>query len=196
MSTMVASIEELKTIATNLRKDGLNSQQIADELSLSQDTIAWLLTGTNTGQRPTDVRIGWRTIGVRPARITAIGNIMADVVIEEFDEAEIVVGISINGIAFAHEVAQALDVEVAIHRNVDGEPGAGALSNKYGQVGGGKKVVIIDDVLSSGVTMSQTISAIRAAGGEVVLALVLVNKTDRNEIDNVPLRGLIRAVPV
>ena len=193
---MVASIEELKTIATNLRKDGLNSQQIADELSLSQDTIAWLLTGTNTEQRPTDVRIGWRTIGVRPARITAIGNIMADVVIEEFDEAEIVVGISINGIAFAHEVAQALDVEVAIHRNVDGEPGAGALSNKYGQVGGGKKGVIIDDVLSSGVTMSQTISAIRAAGGEVVLALVLVNKTDRNEIDNVPLRGLIRAVPV
>ena len=193
---MVASIEELKTIATNLRKDGLNSQQIADELSLSQDTIAWLLTGTNTEQRPTDVHIGWRTIGVRPARITAIGNIMADVVIEEFDEAEIVVGISINGIAFAHEVAQALDVEVAIHRNVDGEPGAGALSNKYGQVGGGKKVVIIDDVLSSGVTMSQTISAIRAAGGEVVLALVLVNKTDRNEIDNVPLRGLIRAVPV
>ena len=193
---MVASIEELKTIATNLRKDGLNSQQIADELSLSQDTIAWLLTGSNTEQRPTDVHIGWRTIGVRPARITAIGNIMADVVIEEFDEAEIVVGISINGIAFAHEVAQALDVEVAIHRNVDGEPGAGALSNKYGQVGGGKKVVIIDDVLSSGVTMSQTISAIRAAGGEIVLALVLVNKTNRNEIDNVPLRGLIRAVPV
>ena len=193
---MVASIEELKTIATNLRKDGLNSQQIADELSLSQDTIAWLLTGSNTEQRPTDVHIGWRTIGVRPARITAIGNIMAGVVIEEFDEAEIVVGISINGIAFAHEVAQALDVEVAIHRNVDGEPGAGALSNKYGQVGGGKKVVIIDDVLSSGVTMSQTISAIRAAGGEVVLALVLVNKTNRNEIDNVPLRGLIRAVPV
>jgi orotate phosphoribosyltransferase len=174
----------------------LNSQQIADELSLSQDTIAWLLTGTNTERRPTDVQIGWRTIGVRPARITAIGNIMADVVLEEFDEAEIVVGISINGIAFAHEVAQALDVEVAIHRNVDGEPGAGALSSKYGQVGGGKKVVIIDDVLSSGVTMSQTISAIRAAGGEVVLALVLVNKTARNEIDNVPLRGLIRAVPV
>jgi len=194
--TMVSSIEELKTIATNLRKDGLNSQQIADELSLSQDTIAWLLTGTNTEQRPTDVRIGWRTIGVRPARITAIGNIMADVVIEEFDEAEIVVGISINGIAFAHEVAQALDVEVAIHRNVDGEPGAGALSSKYGQVGGGKKVVIIDDVLSSGVTMSQTIAAIRAAGGEVVLALVLVNKTVRNEIDNVPLRGLKVAVPV
>ena len=141
-------IDELKTIVRNLRKDGLNSQQIADELSLSQDTIQWLLTDS-TSERPTDVRIGWRTIGVRPARITAIGDIMADVVMEEAEEVDTVVGISINGIAFAHEVAQALDVEVAIHRNVDGEPGAGALSNKYGQVGGGKKVVIIDDVLSS-----------------------------------------------
>ena len=121
---------------------------------------------------------------------------MADVVIEEVETVDTVVGISINGIAFAHEVAQSLDVEIAIHRNVDGEPGAGALSNKYGQVGGGKKVVIIDDVLSSGVTMSNTIAAIRAAGGEVVLALVLVNKTVRNEVDDVPLRGLIRAVPV
>ena len=60
----------------------------------------------------------------------------------------------------------------------------------------GKKVAIIEDVLSSGVTMSNTIAAMRAAGGEVVLALVLVNKTARNEIDDVPLRGLIRAVPV
>ena len=70
---------------------------------------------------------------------------MADVVLEEVESVDTIVGISINGIAFAHEVAQALDVEVAIHRNVDGEPGAGALSNKYGQVGGGKKVAIIDE---------------------------------------------------
>ena len=60
----------------------------------------------------------------------------------------------------------------------------------------GKKVVIIDDVLSSGVTMGKTIEAIRAVGGEVGLAVVLVNKTTRNEIKDVPLRGIIRAVPV
>ena len=76
---MVLSIEELTVLATNLRKEGLNTQQIADELSLSQDTITWLLTGTNTEERPTDVRIGWRTLGVRPARLQAIGSIIADV---------------------------------------------------------------------------------------------------------------------
>ena len=191
---MTLSIEELKTIVRIFEKmDSIRNRLLMNVAF--PDTIQWLLTDS-TSERPTDVRVGWRTIGVRPARITAIGEIMADVVIEEVETVDTVVGISINGIAFAHEVAQSLDVEIAIHRNVDGEPGAGALSNKYGQVGGGKKVVIIDDVLSSGVTMSNTIAAIRAAGGEVVLALVLVNKTVRNEVDDVPLRGLIRAVPV
>ena len=182
-------------MALNLRKEGLNPQQIADEMSLSQDTIAWLLTDANEVDRPSDVRIGWRTIGVRPERLSAIGDIMGDVVIEEVEHVDTIVGISINGITFAHEVARSTGSEMTVYRTTDSGDGMGSLSNKYGQVSG-KSVVIIDDVLSSGVTMSKTIQAIRDAGGEVVLAIVLVNKTTRNEIDDVPLRGLIRAVPV
>ena len=197
MSNMVLSIEELKVLAANLRKEGLNTQQIADELSLSQDTITWLRTGTGEQDRPTDVRIGWRTLGVRPHRIASVGAIMADVADEEigFDNVDTVVGISINGIAFAYEVARSLESDMTVFRTTDGGEGNGSLSNKYGQVAG-KSVIIIDDVLSSGVTMSKTIESIREAGGEVVLAVVLVNKTTRNEIDDVPLRGLIRAVAV
>lgn len=194
---MVLSIEELRAQALGMRKEGLNSQQIADELSLSQDTIAWLLAEGSGTDRPNDVRIGWRSIGVRPDRIAAIGTIMADVADEELgvEDIDTVVGISINGITFAHEVARHLGAEFTIFRNVEGADGQGVLSNKYGKVAG-KKVVIIDDVLSSGVTMGKTIQAIRAVGGEVGLAVVLVNKTTRNEIEGVPLRGIIRAVPV
>ena len=190
------SIEELRSLASGLRKKGLNSQQIADELSLSQDTISWLLAGEDTVDKPQDVRIGWRTIGVRPQRIAAIGSIMADVVYEECgDSIDTVVGISINGILFANAVGTDLECEVAIHRNVDGEPGQGSLSNKYGQVAG-KKIAIVDDVFSSGQTMSKTIQSMKDAGADVALCMVLVNKTTRNEIDGVPLRGVIRAVPV
>ena len=57
-------------------------------------------------------------------------------------------------------------------------------------------MVIIDDVLSTGKTMSKTIDAIKEAGGDVGLVIVLVNKTMRNEIGDVPLRGIIRAVSV
>ncbi len=190
------SIEALRDMVSNLRKEGLNSQQIADELSLSQDTISWLLAESTSSEKPRDVRIGWRTIGVRPQRIAAIGAIMADVVAEECgDSIDTVVGVSINGVLFANEVANQLDCEVAIHRNVDGGPGKGSLSNKYGQVSG-KRIVIVDDVLSTGVTMSRTIESMRESGAEVALCLVLVNKTVRNEVDEVPLRGVIRAAVV
>ena len=194
---MVLSIEELKALASNLMKEGLNTQQIADELSLSQDTITWLLSGTGDGERPSDVRIGWRTLGVRPHRIAAVGSIMADVADEELgiENIDTVVGISINGITFAYEVARILESDMTVFRTTDEGEGSGSLSNKYSQVAG-KRVVIIDDVLSSGKTMSKTIQSIRAAGGEVSLAIVLVNKTTRNEVDDVPLRGLIRAVAV
>lgn len=191
------SIEELKALASNLMKEGLNTQQIADELSLSQDTITWLLSGTGDSERPSDVRIGWRTLGVRPQRIAAVGSIMADVADEElgFENIDTVVGISINGIAFAYEVARILESDMTVFRTTDEGEGSGSLSNKYSQVAG-KRVVIIDDVLSSGKTMSKTIQSIRTAGGEVSLAIVLVNKTTRNEVDDVPLRGLVRAVAV
>ena len=194
---MVLSIEELKVLASNLMKEGLNTQQIADELSLSQDTITWLLTGTGEDDRPSDVRIGWRTLGVRPSRLSAVGSIMADVADEEvgYDNVDTVVGISINGIAFAYEAARVLESDMTVFRTTDEGSGSGSLANKYGQVAG-KRVVIIDDVLSSGMTMSKTINSIREAGGDVVLAIVLVNKTTRNEIDDVPLRGLVRAVAV
>ncbi|GIR66949.1 MAG: hypothetical protein CM15mP71_1750 [Candidatus Poseidoniales archaeon] len=66
------SIEQLRDMVSNLRKDGLNSQQIADELSLSQDTISWLIADSSVNEKPQDVRIGWRTIGVRPQRIAAM----------------------------------------------------------------------------------------------------------------------------
>ena len=190
------SIEQLRDMVSNLRKKGLNSQQIADELSLSQDTISWLIAESSNNEKPQDVRIGWRTIGVRPQRIAAIGAIMADVATEECgDSIDTIVGISINGVLFANEVASHLGCEVAIHRNVDGDAGQGSLSNKYGQVSG-KRIAIVDDVLSTGVTMSRTIESMRESGAEVALCMVLVNKTVRNEIDEVPLRGIIRAAVV
>ena len=69
------------------------------------------------------------------------------------------------------------------------------ISNKYGNVAG-RKVVVVDDVLSSGETMRKTIKTLQDAGGDVVLSVVLVNKTEENAVAGVPLRGLIRTVRV
>ena len=177
-----------------MTEQGLNTQQIADELSISQRTVIWLSTGASEAEHPDDVQIGWRTIGARPNRINAIGAIMADVVLEELDEVDTIVGISLNGILFANSIADQLDVDVAIFRSVS-EEGDGHLSNKYGNVAG-RTVVVVDDVLSSGETMKRTIKTLQEGGAEVVLSIVMVNKTEENTVSGIPLRGLIRTVKV
>ena len=191
---MALSIDELREKVAQMTEQGLNTQQIADELSISQRTVMWLNSGASETDQPADVRIGWRTIGARPNRINAIGAIMADVVDEEIDEVNTIVGISLNGILFANSIADYLDVDVAIFRSVS-EEGDGHLSNKYGNVAG-RKVVVVDDVLSSGETMRKTIKTLQDGGAEVVLSIVLVNKTEENAVSGVPLRGLIRTVRV
>jgi orotate phosphoribosyltransferase len=191
---MALSIDELRQKASELAGQGLNIQQIADELSISQRTVNWLQTGASESERPDDVRIGWRTIGVRPNRINAIGAIMADIVLEELEEVDTIVGISLNGILFANSIADQLSLDVAIFRSVSAE-GDGHLSNKYGHVAG-RKVVIVDDLFSTGETMRRTIETLKAAGGDIALCVVLVNKTEDNAVSGVPLRGLIRTVRV
>ena len=192
---MALSVEELKTKTAELRAKGLNTQQIADELSVSQTTVQWLSNESITEAPPDDVRIGWRTIGARAARIEAIGLILADIIDEELGgDVDTIVGISLNGIAFAQSLAGHIDADFAIYRSVD-EGGSGHLSNKYGNVAG-RDVAVIDDVLSTGSTMRRTIEALRSEGANVCLCMVLVNKTERNDIEGVPLRGLIRAVNV
>jgi len=191
---MALSIDELREKVAEMIEQGLNTQQIADELSISQRTVMWLNSGAAEVDHPDDIQIGWRTIGARPNRINAIGAIMADIVVEELDDVDTIVGISLNGILFANSIADQLDVDVAIFRSVS-EEGDGHLSNKYGNVAG-RKVVVVDDVLSSGETMRKTIKTLQEAGAEVALSIVLVNKTEDNAISSVPLRGLIRTVRV
>ena len=191
---MALSIDELRSKVAEMTEQGLNTQQIADELSISQRTVIWLNTGASEAEHPDDVRIGWRTIGARPNRINAIGAIMADVVLEELEEVETIVGISLNGILFANSIADQLDVDVAIFRSVS-EEGDGHLSNKYGNVAG-RKVVVVDDVLSSGETMKRTIKTLQEGGADVVLSVVMGNKTEENTVSGIPLRGLIRTVKV
>src|SRR2546426_585485 len=70
--------------------------------------------------------------------------------------------------------------------------GGGAFSSNYASPEG-KKVVIVDDVLSTGDTVKGAINDIQEAGGTPVLTCVVVNKTGQDDIQGVPLRALIRA---
>jgi len=194
--SMQLSVDELREKVEEYRVKGLNTQQIADELSLSQTTIHWLSTSDFVVEdKPSDIRVGWRSIAVKAERIEATSYIFSDIIQEMIgDEVDTIVGISINGIAFSQAIGEQPNLEIAVSRSIS-EDGEGHISEVYASVEG-KRVVIIDDVLSSGTTMKKTIANLEAAGADVKLCLVLANKTNADEISGIALRSLIRVVTV
>lgn len=192
---MQMSIEELRKQVESYRTEGLSTQQIADEMSLSQTTVLWLSAKEVVEEQPIDIRVGWRSIAVKGSRIEAISSIFCDIIEEECgDEIDVIVGISLNGIAFAQSIASMMDLELSISRSIS-EDGNGHISDVYSDVRG-KNVVIIDDVISSGTTMKKTINNLKTMGSKVSLCVVLANKSIADELEGVPLRGLVRVVSV
>ena len=193
---MTSSVDDLRATVEELRSKGLNTQQIADEMSLSQTTIKWLSSGgVGSEDRPDDIRVGWRSIAVKAGRIEAISYVFCDILEEEIgDDVDTIVGFSINGIAFAQAIGGQLDLDLAVSRSIS-EDGGGHISEVFADVEG-KRCVVVDDVLSGGTTMTKTVNNLRAAGADVKLCMVLANKSHRNEIEGVPLRGLVRVVTV
>ena len=193
---MHLSVDELRGKVEEFRERGLNTQQIADELSLSQTTVQWLSASDyEVDEKPLDVKVGWRSIAVKGERIEAISYIFCDIIEEMVgDEVDTIVGVSINGIAFAQAISSTLDLEMSVVRSINEDVG-GHLSEVYASVEG-KRVIIIDDVYSSGRTMQKTASDLSAAGADVKMCMVLVNKSWDDDVDGVPLRALIRAATV
>jgi orotate phosphoribosyltransferase len=190
------SIDMLVKKALEYKEKGLSEKEIGDELHLSPRTITWLLTrGMRDKKPPIDVKIGWRSIGVYGSRIGYIASILSDIIVEELDkrgeEADSILGVSINGVPFATLVSEELDLELMIYRPSPKRKG-GAFSSNYAGVEG-KKVVIIDDVLDSGETAKGAIAALQDNGGTAVLVAVVVNKTESDNLVGVPLRAMIRA---
>jgi orotate phosphoribosyltransferase len=194
----MVDVKALAKRALEYKERGLNEREIGDELHLSIDTVRYLLEeGLESTLPPSDIKIGWRSIGVFGSRIAMMSEILADIIVEEIttreENVDVIMGIAVNGVSFATFVSEMLDAELAIYKpSIDRGKMGGSISGNYANVNG-KKVVIIDDVLSTGITAQEAIKDVRAAGGNPVLMLVIINKSSQNEVDKVPLRGIIRA---
>ncbi len=180
-----------------MKEKGLTDREIAQELHLSPETIAWLLTRRETSQHPpADVKIGWRSIGVMGKRIEMTAAIMVDIIEEEMKKSgkgvDLIVGLSMNGIPLASFVSAIMNCELSIYRPTNPDSPEGHFMSNYASVEG-KRTVIIDDVVGTGTTMKAAFRALREGGGEPVLAAVIVNKTEHDVLDDVPVRALMRA---
>ena len=185
--------------AQELKAKGLTIAEIAQELNVSVATVDWLVTRQLEKETPppADIKVGWRSIGVRGRRINLISEVLVDVTIEEMEkmdsEVDAVCGVAINGIPFATCLSSSLDTDLVIVRpHVGDRQNVGILSSNFASVAG-KRVVVVDDVIGTGNTMTQVLGLLREAGANPILAVVVINKTSRDSIEGVPLRALVRA---
>ena len=196
------SIENMAKKAKELKEKGHANREISQEMHLSQATVEWLLAKQATAnfeeQLPPDVKVGWRTIGVSGSRINSIAEIMADVILEEQEkqgfDLDMVAGLTNNGVPLAIIISDLLGIDFGMIR-----PSREGTETNYASNYAGledKHIVLVDDVVSTGSTAKEAIDFIRQSNGIPVLTMVLINKKADNELENIPLRALIRARPV
>jgi len=196
------SIENMAIKANELREEGHTTREIGQEMHLSKATIEWLLakqaSSNFSEQLPPDVKVGWRSIGVSGSRINSIAEIMADIILEEQEKREfdfdMIAGITNNGIPLATVISDLLGADFGMIRPSREGTQTNYASN-YASLKN-KNVVIVDDVISTGSTTKEAINFVREKEGNPVMIIVLINKKPDDELEEVPLRALIRARPV
>ena len=196
--------QKLINKAQELRAHGFTTGEIADELNVSLDTARWLILQKTEAEvkeeAPVDFYINWKSLGESSSRLRYASMALSDIAMDH-GEIEVVVGIATSGIPFATMMADFIQdlgeipTSLAIyhpnkHREGLGD-GEGAISANFGNVKG-KKVAIVDDVVTSGSTMKDVVSTVKDLGGEPIAITVLIDKSGLSEIDGVPVESLIK----
>ncbi len=102
-------------------------------------------------------------------------------------EPRTVAGPTTGGIILAHEVARQMDLRAVYAERDD----AGVRVFRRGfQLSAGERVLVVDDIMTTGGSVSETIDAVRVAGGTVVGAAVLVDRSAGGAHLDVPLHAL------
>lgn len=97
---------------------------------------------------------------------TLIENSIADVIKEEYPEADVIMGTATAGIAHAAIAAHILGLPMGYVRSGAKDHGRG--NQIEGQFNKGDKVVIVEDLISTGGSVIDAATALRNAGAEVL----------------------------
>ena len=106
-----------------------------------------------------------RLILSSPKQRSIVENAIADTVKREYPECEVLMGTSTAGIAHAAIAASILDMPMGYVRG--GAKDHGRQNRIEGRLNVGQKVVVIEDLISTGGSVIDVVEALREAGAEV-----------------------------
>lgn len=107
-----------------------------------------------------------RLILTAPEARNEVEQAIADTVRREYPEAQVLMGTATAGIAHAAIAAHLLGLPMGYVRS--GSKDHGRRNQIEGKLTPGEKVVVIEDLISTGGSVLDTVAALRAAGAEVL----------------------------
>ena len=129
-----------------------------------------------------------------PARAARLAHALAaSLPLEIRSKAQIVVSPAMGGIIIGHELGRSLGLEALFL-----ERPSGTFELRRGfRLEPGQKVLLVEDVVTTGLSSREAMKAVAAAGGEVIAAAALVDRSNGLAELGVPFFPLIRLdVPV
>ncbi len=161
----------------------------------------WILHNGAQTEAPVDIAINWNSLGGSATRLRYVAAALSDIALKH-GEIDLVVGIATSGVPFATMMADVIEELTGTttcisifhpkkHRTNAANSDEGAISSNFGTVEG-KKIVIVDDVTTSGDTITDVIKVVKDHGGNPIVVTVLIDKSGLEEVDGVPIESLIK----
>ena len=118
-------------------------------------------------------------------------------------DVDLTVGIEKAGAPLATTVARELDTDLATYaprkhqwdEEGDFDEAQGSFSRNFASIRG-RECYVVDDIVTSGTTMTETVEAVRTRGGNPVACAVLTDKRGVESIEGVPVYSLVQVLRV
>jgi orotate phosphoribosyltransferase len=124
-----------------------------------------------------------------PARAERIAHALAERIPEDLRrEIDVVVSPAMGGVIIGHEMGRALGKRAMFVERPEGRFG---FRRGFG-VDPGEKILLVEDVVTTGLSSREAIAAVEQAGGKVVAAAAIVDRSGGCADLGVPFTALIR----
>jgi orotate phosphoribosyltransferase len=197
----MSSLDDLIGRAKMLLGEGHSPGQIADELSLSMETVTWLLTQAKGTTAPKDVHIDWSAVSSQAPLLEETAMMLLNRYYQDQDSesssspaAEVVVGIALSGIPLATLIAVQEAAQLSIYhpaKQNQSEKPMGSISGNFAPISG-KRCIIVDDVITSGKTMHEVVKYLKKHNAVPVAIWVIFDKRGIKDVEGVPVYSLFK----
>lgn len=123
-----------------------------------------------------------------PVRTERLCRALAALIAERFGQVDVIVSPAMGGVIPGYETARALGCRAIF---VEREDGAFRLRRNF-TIGAGERVVMVEDMVTTGLSSRECIAAIREHPGELLGAACLIDRSNGRADIGVPLVALAR----